>query len=109
MKKAFILLCTMGAVLCTVATANGSNLRVGVPFECVVNGTTMPAATYREPLPNDNRTLAVLGEGTGVLATASELDTEHIGDKLVFHRLGDQYFLSDVVEQDGTRHFAGIT
>jgi hypothetical protein len=46
MKKAFILLCTMGAMLCTMATANASDLRVGVPFECVVNGTTMLAATY---------------------------------------------------------------
>jgi len=108
MKKAFTLLCTMGAMLCTVATANAADVRVAVPFEFVVNGTTMPAATYiiREPLPNDNRTLAVLGDGTGVLARASELDTEHTGDKVVFHRVGNQYFLSDVVEQDGTRHFA---
>jgi hypothetical protein len=108
MNKVFTLLCTMVAMLCTVATANAADLKVAVPFEFVVSGTTMPAATYiiREPLPNDNRNLAFLGQGTGVLAMASELDTEHTGDKLVFHRVGDQYFLSDVVEEDGTRHFA---
>ena len=108
MKKAFTLLCTMGAMLCTVATANAADLKVAVPFEFVVNGTTMPAGTYliREPLPYDDRNLAFVGQGTGAVAIASELDTEHTGDKVVFHRVGDQYFLSDVVAQDGTRHFA---
>lgn len=107
MKKAFTLLCTMGAMLCTVATANAADLKVAVPFEFVVNGKTMPAATYliREPLPNDDRSLSFVGQGAGVVAIASELDTVHTGDKVVFHRVGDQYFLSDVVEQDGTRHF----
>ena len=108
MKKAFTLLCTMGVMLCTVATANAADLKVAVPFEFVVNGRTIPAGTYliREPLPNDDRNLAFVGQGTGAVAMASELDTEHTGSKVVFHRVGDQYFLSEVVVQDGTRHFA---
>ena len=108
MKKCFALLFTMGVVLCTLATANAEELKVTVPFDFVVNGKTLPAATYviRESLPYNNRALAVLGEGTGVLAIATDMNTGIRGTKLVFHRIGDQYFLSDVVNLSGTLHFA---
>lgn len=108
MRKCFALLFTVGIVLSTLATANAEELKVTVPFDFVVNGKTLPAATYtiRESLPNNKAALAFLGQGTGAVALAIELDTSAKGTKLVFHRLGDQYFLSDVVGLDGTLHFA---
>src|SRR5437899_10087663 len=107
MRKCCAVLCTMGVVLLTLATANAEELRVTVPFDFLVNGKTLPAATYTvtQSLPNDKAALAFLGEGTGALALAREMDTTATGNKLVFHRVGDQYFLSDVVTLGGTLHF----
>jgi uncharacterized membrane protein YhhN len=107
MTKSFAVLCTMGVVLLTLATANAEEFRVTVPFDFVVNGKMLPAATYTvtQSLPNDETALAFLGEGTGALASATEMDTTATGTKLVFHRVGDQYFLSDVVTLGGTLHF----
>ena len=108
MKKSLALLFTMGIVFCTLATANAEDLKVAVPFDFVVNGKTLPAATYtiREVLPYNKRGIAFLGEGTAASAVANDVDTTITGTKLVFHRVGEQYFLSDVVNQGGKLHFA---
>ena len=108
MKKNLALLFTVGIVFCALATANAEDLNVTVPFDFVVNGKTLPAATYtiREVLPYSKSSIAFLGEGTAASATASDMDTTITGTKLVFHRVGEQYFLSDVVNQDGKLHFA---
>lgn len=108
MKKCFVLLSIMGVALCALATANAQELKVAVPFDFVVNGSTLPAATYtiKESLPFSDKGLEFVGDGGGVFATASDVDTYVSGAKLAFHRVGDQYFLSDVVSPKGTRHFA---
>lgn len=98
----------MGIVLAALAKANAEELRVNVPFNFVVNGKELPAASYtvRESLPDDKSGLVFLGPDTGALAVASEVNTKVTGSKLVFHRIGDQYFLSDVVTPSGKLHFA---
>ena len=98
----------MGIVFATLAKANAEELKVNVPFNFVVNGKELPAATYtvREALPNNKSGLAFLGQSTGAMAVASEVDTNVTGSKLVFHRIGDQYFLSDVVSPTGSLHFS---
>ena len=108
MKKRFAVFCILGIVFATLAKANAEGLRVNVPFDFMVNGKRLPAATYtiRESLPNDKSGLAFLGQGTGALAVASEIDTNVTGSELVFHRIGDQYFLSDVISPTGKLHFA---
>ena len=107
MKHFRVLLLTMGVVLGILAKANAEELKVNVPFDFVVNGKTLPAATYivRESLPDNKEALAFLGEGKGALAVASELDSNVTGSRLVFHRIGDEYFLSDVVTPSGKLHF----
>jgi len=107
MRKGFALLLTMAAVLCTLATANAETIKVTVPFDFVVNGRTLPAATYtiQESLPNNKFALTFLSEGTAGVALAANEDTSVTGTQLVFHRIGDQYFLSDVVSLDGKLHF----
>lgn len=108
MRKYVLPFLTMGVVLCALAKANAEELRVNVPFEFVVNGKSLPAATYtiRESLPNNKSGVAFLSRETGALAIATEYDTNVTGSKLVFHRIGDQYFLSDVVTPDGKLHFS---
>lgn len=107
MRKYVVLVLTMGVVLCGLAKANAEELKVSVPFDFVVNGKVLPAATYtiRESEPNDKSALAFLGDGTGALAIASEFDTTVTGSRLIFHRIGDKYFLSDVVSPSGKLHF----
>jgi hypothetical protein len=108
MRKLTALLFFVGVTLCTAVTANAQALKVNVPFDFVVAGKTLPASTYtiRESLPNDNTGLAFIGDGQGLLARATEMDSSVSGTKLVFHRIGSEYFLSDVVTLRGKLHFA---
>jgi hypothetical protein len=108
MKKLFALLFALGVTLGSAATANAQALRVNVPFDFVVNGSILPASTYfvREALSNDNKALLFLGEGQNSVAKATDLDSTITGTKLVFRRVGGQYFLGDVVTLNGKLHFA---
>ncbi|HWY67602.1 MAG TPA: hypothetical protein VNX88_02995 [Terriglobales bacterium] len=108
MRKLFALLFFAGVTLCMTSTANAQALRVDVPFDFVVGGKTLPAATYtiRESLPNDNTGLAFIGDKQGVLARAIDIDDHFTGTKLVFRRVDGEYFLRDVVTLRGTLHFA---
>jgi len=107
MKNFVALLFLAGVTLCTAATANAQALKVTVPFDFVVDGKTLPAATFtiRDTLPNDTTDLAFIGDHRGLLFRATEIDDTVTGTKLVFHHIGDEYFLSDVVTPRGKLHF----
>src|SRR5215475_5328580 len=107
MRKLFALLFFAGVTLCVAAPAHAQALRVNVPFDFVVSGKTLPAATYtiRESLPNDNMGLAFIGEGNGILARATEIDGYTTGTKLVFVKVDGEYLLRDVVTLSGTLRF----
>lgn len=107
MKKLFALLFFAGVTLCMTSTANAQSLRVNVPFDFVVSGKTLPAATYTisESLPNDNTGLAFLGDHNGIMARAIDIDGSATGTKLVFVKVDGEYLLRDVVTLRGTLHF----
>ena len=98
----------MGAIIGGAAKANAEEMRVTVPFDFKVSGKTLPAATYvvREGLPNNTAALLFVTENTGAVALANQVDPTVTGAKLVFHKIGDEYFLSDVVRAEGKLHFA---
>lgn len=80
-----------------------------IPFDFVASGHTLPAGTYvfRRALPNNDQTLAILdGRGHGVVAGASNLDWQQTGEKLVFRKYGEQYFLADIYSDSGRLHFS---
>jgi hypothetical protein len=108
MRKLFALLFTLGVTFCTAATAHAQVLKVNVPFDFVVDGKILPAATYTvlRSLPSDVRGLAFMGDVGGLQTIATEFDGTVTGNKLVFHRVGDQYFLKEVVTSHGKLHFA---
>ena len=108
MRKYLALYLAIGAILGGAAKANAEDLRVNVPFEFEVNGKTLPAATYiiRDALPNSKSALLFVTQGTGAVEVATQVDTSVTGSKLVFHKIEDEYFLSDVVNPAGTLHFA---
>ena len=107
-RKLFALLFTLGVTFCTAATAHAQVLKVNVPFDFVVDGKILPAATYTvlRSLPNDLRGLAFMGDGDGLQTMATDFDAAVTGNKLVFDRVGDQYFLKEVVTSHGKLHFA---
>jgi len=108
MRKIFALLFTLGVTFCTAATAHAQVLKVNVTFDFVVDGKILPAATYTvlRSLSSDMRGLAFLGNGSGLQTMATEFDSTVTGNKLVFDRVGDQYFLKEVVTSHGKLHFA---
>lgn len=108
MRKYLALYLAIGAILGSAAKANAEDLRVDVPFDFQVSGKTLPAATYiiRDALPNSKSALLFSAPGTGAVAVANQVDSSVTGSKLVFHKIGDEYFLSDVVRPGGNVHFA---
>lgn len=107
MKKLFALLFFAGVTLCVAAPAHAQALRVNVPFDFVVSGKTLPAATYTisESLPNNNTGIAFIGDHNGILARAIDIDGYATGSKLVFVKVDNEYLLRDVVTLRGTLHF----
>jgi len=108
MRKLFALLFTAGVVLSVATGAQAQTLKVNVPFDFVVNGNKLPADAYiiRDVLATDSRGVVFLGAGHGLQARANEIDYRLTGTKLVFRKLGGEYFLSDIVTLHGTLHFA---
>lgn len=108
MKKLFGLLFIACASF-GAATANAQAiLKVDVPFDFVVQGDTLPAASYTisKPLPNDSNGLGFAREGGWTQARATCLDSTMSGTRLEFLKMGEKYFLTDVVTPAGTLHFA---
>ena len=76
-------------------------VRANVPFDFVVGKTTMPSGNYQiVKLSMDSNNIMVRGFNTkGVtIAYAGPQDARQPSDrtKLVFHRYGDRYFLSQI-------------
>ncbi len=84
--------------------AHGSEfgVRANIPFDFVIGTKTLPQGTYTVKLHETSGTVLVIsGQDTNVKAfalsiTVSAEDTEDNSPKLIFHRYGDQYFLSQV-------------
>jgi hypothetical protein len=84
------------------AFAQSNEVRANVPFDFVVNKTTMPAGTYQ--IVNGgtlgSETIAIRGmniKASKLVTTSGEESSEPSAKtKLVFHRLGDRYFLSQI-------------
>ena len=96
-----MLLLTM-ALVTAVATANGqSQHRViaSVPFEFIVGDKTLAAADYRIDTVGEALAISSANAKNSVIRLANELTPEgRKSARLVFHRYGNTYFLSDVWE-----------
>jgi hypothetical protein len=107
MKKMLSLLFIAGS-LCVANLANAQTvLKATVPFDFVVVKNTLPAASYniQRPSSNDNTGIAFAADGALVLSRASAIDSTVNGARLDFVKIGNQYFLTDVVTPTGTLHF----
>ncbi len=82
------------------AYAQQDEVAAQVPFDFVVGGRTLPAGAYTIARASGDQ-LAMLslhgepGAGTKIYAM-TEFNSPEEGEKLVFHRYGTRYFLSEV-------------
>jgi hypothetical protein len=91
----------VAATFITVDNASAQNqVKVNVPFSFTVGTSTMPAGSYTIKSDSGSRNLVYLnnwGENTHSAALGiPELSNPNETGKLVFHRVGDQYFLSEI-------------
>ena len=90
-----------GAAAAVVATGQSSRgLRAQVPFDFVVANKTLRAGEYQVRSLNDDGNLIVIGNQDGDRAVQQSNSAERRGKqlhaKLVFHRYGSTYFLSQI-------------
>jgi hypothetical protein len=107
MKKMLSLL-FMAGTLCMANLANAQTvLKATVPFDFVVGKNTLPAANYNiEKLSNNDTTgIAFVADGSFLQSRASAIDSTVHGARLEFLKIGNRYFLSDVVTPTGSLHF----
>ena len=87
----------MGALLAVASSLMGQtkpgDMVVDVPFAFNVAGETLPAGHYIVAAMGDNIRISSPARGLFVHTKAATRTTSE-GSKLVFHRYGDNYFLS---------------
>jgi hypothetical protein len=94
------------SLLLTVAGAHAqSATRANVPFAFKVGTTQMPAGTYN--IQNELGTNLVLVRnvqtGTSVVAMGLQQAPSEKTNKLIFHRYGSQYFLTEILGEKGSQ------
>jgi len=107
MKKMLSLLFIAGT-LCMTNVANAQTvLKATVPFDFVVGKNALPAASYNieKLLNNDTTGIAFVADASFVQSRASAIDSSIHGARLEFLKIGNQYFLTDVVTPTGSLHF----
>lgn len=102
MKKVQLLLFDAGLLLASPwVYAQTIRVNARVPFDFIVNGTTLPAGEYTvQSLSNDGKTLFIrskdLKDQTLVMSISCQSLNPSDKTKLVFHRYGNSYFLSRI-------------
>jgi hypothetical protein len=103
MKKHLFSLIALGLLFATgSAYAQSITVKANIPFDFVVDKQTMPKGEYRvETIGSEGSNVLLITSADG---TSKRLETVHsaqsvlepMGSKLVFHRYGSDYFLSEV-------------
>jgi hypothetical protein len=103
----FLFVAMMAVVLAAPLAAQTVSITASVPFEFMVTGSSMPAGDYTigSVFSETGSAIHVSNGNSGVVSLVMRSNTnpnERTGQvSLVFHRYGDQYFLSRIV--DGSR------
>lgn len=97
--KALALFAIANFALAGTSFAQSDGVRATVPFNFTVGGASLPAGTYT--ISRNSPSIIVIRSHDKPIATMSLVtQTDHKaqgGGKLVFHRYGGQYFLSEVL------------
>jgi hypothetical protein len=108
MKRNFLLFAVALTLLITTASAQTVKVKANIPFSFVVNRATMPAGEYLvESMDHDGGVLAIRDSNSKttnlVISNSCESVKAATHTKLIFHRYGDRYFLSQVWIQGNNR------
>lgn len=107
MKKLFSVmvigvLLTLSIAATAQAQLPGTAIRASIPFDFIVRGRTLPAGNYEITRINDEP-IGLLIRNVDHKRDKAMFETEPVyvnrasrKDVLVFHRYGDEYFLSEV-------------
>jgi hypothetical protein len=104
MNKAFKLIVLSGLLvtlgIVTVVAQTNLRLKANIPFEFMVSGKTLPAGEYAITPQASSGVTAIENDETRDFAFALTNSVETLGysdqSKLIFHRYGNQYFLSQI-------------
>ena len=103
MKRQIVSLVGVIGLLLVAACANAQsvNVKANVPFDFMVGKSTLPAGEYsiQSISTGSSSVLAIRGGKTNqMLAAANHAETLNPSknSRLVFHKYGDQYFLSQI-------------
>ena len=103
MKRQIVSLVGVLGLLLVAACANAQsvNVKADVPFDFMVGKSTLPAGEYsiQSISTGASSVLAIRGGKTNqMLASANNAETLNpsANSRLVFHKYGDQYFLSQI-------------
>jgi hypothetical protein len=99
MKRTINFLALFVASLFITAGVWAQSVKATIPFNWTVNGSNVPAGTYTITcFPTDHHMLEIRNGGNSVHILSMALGEQSKGkdDVLVFHKYGDQYFLSEI-------------
>ena len=104
MKRQIVSVIGVLGLLLVAACANAQtlNVKATVPFNFMVGNASLPAGDYgiQSALSGDSKALAIRNENAGgamiVLSSAAVSAQASPDTRLVFHRYGDSYFLSQI-------------
>ena len=101
MKKQLFTLLGLGLLFATAsAYAQTTALKANIPFNFSVAGKSLPTGEYTiQSIGTSNRVLVLRGSNQSakmVMANSCESARPSDKTKLVFHRYGDRYFLSQI-------------
>lgn len=93
-----------GLLLATASYAQGTHVRAAVPFNFIVGSQALPAGDYTVQSMGSASTALVIrnnDEGKAIMSVASSCRQLNASEntRLVFHRVGNRYFLSEIWEQ----------
>ena len=81
-------------------------VKANIPFDFTAGGVDLPAGEYQIAATGTPGNLLIRGEGTQgmfLVSYAAQTNRVEASSKLVFHRYGDRYFLSQIWEQGEVR------
>jgi hypothetical protein len=91
----------IGLAATGAVSAQNLTVRANIPFSFVVNGATLPAGEYTLRQQDSQRTMIIhekdngVGDMTTIAPLTAQPDRSEAA-RLVFHRYGNEYFLSQV-------------
>ncbi len=87
-------------VTVTGVSAQEHPMKVTVPFDFTVGNQLLPPGTYRITTSASSHQVLIASRGRGIsVLVLGSADDKSAGEraKVVFHKIGDQYFLNEIV------------